>query len=55
MSFLANIWQKITGQKPSVSSRQSTTRPDGDAGQTLWIFVECANCGEPKGYAAQDK
>ncbi|NLM39629.1 MAG: hypothetical protein GX205_06190 [Firmicutes bacterium] len=48
MSFLANIWQKITGQKPSGASHQGKAQPGltRDAGQTLWIFVECANCGE---------
>ena len=47
MSFLANLWQKIAGRK-SAGESQATAQPGltTDAGQALWISVECDNCGE---------
>ncbi len=47
MSFLANLWQKIAGRK-SAGESQATAQPGltTDAGQALWIYVECENCGE---------
>lgn len=45
MKFLTNLWRKITGKgsEPGLTPQSELTTDDG---QALWIYVECASCGE---------
>ena len=45
MSFLSDLLRKITGGSSGGGLRPQSELTT-DEGQALWIYLECANCGE---------